>query len=62
MLVRAKVKGDLSRDFEVDYVIKGPGRDVRQVRRHKLLGPCPAGWEIGDNTDRKGNLRVNAMH
>ena len=61
-LVRSVVTGDLKRDFEVDYVIKGPNPDVRQVRRHRLIGACPQGWEIGDNTDRQGRLRKNAMH
>jgi hypothetical protein len=61
-LVRSIVTGDLESDFEVDYVIKGPNPDVRQVRRHRLIGPCPQGWEIGDNTDQQGRLRKNALN
>jgi hypothetical protein len=61
-LVRARVFGDPRSEFDLDYVIKGPGPDVRQIRHYKKLGPCPAGWEIGDNTDRRGKLRKNAMH
>ena len=61
-LVRSVVTGDLKRDYSVDYVVKGPNPDVRQIRRHRLLGLCPAGWDIGDNTDRNGQLRQNAIY
>jgi hypothetical protein len=61
-LVHSQVTGDLKRDYQVDYQIHGPNPSTRQVRRHRLLGPCPEGWEIGDNTDRQGQLRKNAMH
>lgn len=59
--VRSWITGDPEKAFEVDFVIDGGPERVRQVRRYKRLGPCPAGWEIGDNTDRAGNLRKNAL-
>lgn len=32
---------------------------VTQTRRYTRLGPCPTGWNIGDNTDQEGRRRNN---
>jgi hypothetical protein len=44
-------QGDLRRDFKVRYALtpleSGRGPFV-QTLRYRLLGPCPAGWRIGD--------------
>jgi hypothetical protein len=43
-------EGDQARDFKVAFALQsldGPAA-VRQTRRYRLIGPCPAGWRIGD--------------
>lgn len=61
-VVRATVKGDPKTAFDLYYGISSGETSMRQMRRYKRLGPCPVGWDIGDNTDRHGNLRKNALH
>ena len=44
-------EGDQARDFQVAFALQsldGPAAAVRQTRRYRLIGPCPAGWRIGD--------------
>jgi hypothetical protein len=56
--------GDPERAFDVAFAVKaldGSGAGARQVRRFKRIGPCPAGWGIGDQA-RVGERRgVNAL-
>jgi hypothetical protein len=61
-VIQSRITGDPASAFDVDYEIAAEGASVRQVRRYRRIGACPAGWEIGDNTDQQGNLRRNAMH
>lgn len=61
-VVRATVKGDPKTAFDLYYAISTGETSMRQVRRFRRLGACPAGWDIGDNTDRAGKLRKNALH
>lgn len=55
--VSAATTGDLAQDFRLDFALtplwspRGPdddSRTVRQTRRFRRVGPCPAGWRIGD--------------
>lgn len=52
--------GDPARDFTVAFAMKaldGTGHGARQVRRYRRVGPCPAGWRIGDQAkpgERRG--------
>jgi hypothetical protein len=58
-------KGDQARDFEVKFTMRSiPGDevDLTETRHYRYQGPCPAGWKIGDATDRYGRPAVNAMH
>lgn len=55
--------GDPDRDMTVTFSMRsmdGDGLSLRQVRRYRLLGACPAGWDVGDATDRMGRRTVNA--
>lgn len=51
--VSASTLGDLDRDFRLNFALtplfdaNGVGT-VRQSRRFRLVGACPAGWRIGD--------------
>jgi len=57
--VTVTTRGDMERAFEVNYSVapldldRGP---FIQTVRYRALGPCPAGWRIGDQTevDAKG--------
>lgn len=56
--------GDPQHDFQVAFAIKtldGTEAGARQVRRFKRLGPCPAGWGIGDQARLSGPRGVNAL-
>lgn len=49
-----QTRGDLKRDFQMTVTViplggeAGPGREIRQYRR---AGPCPTGWQVGDQAD-----------
>ena len=63
-VVQSTVTGDPARAFDVAFTavsVHGDGPTWRQTRRYTRLGPCPAGWEVGDNTDRAGVRRPNAI-
>lgn len=49
--VTVTAHGDLQRDFQVRYALTpldSGGRAYVQTLRYRLLGPCPAGWRVGD--------------
>lgn len=49
--VTVTAQGDLRRDFQVRYALTpldAGGRPYVQILRYRLLGPCPAGWRVGD--------------
>lgn len=49
--VGSLIKGDPARDFTVEMAVAAQGRtgpSFEQVRRYRLLGPCPSGWMIAD--------------
>ena len=57
-------KGDQGSDFTVRFTMRSlGGNDVNltQTRRYRYQGACPAGWKIGDATDRYGRPAVNSM-
>ncbi|MDB5430340.1 MAG: hypothetical protein JWP35_1456 [Caulobacter sp.] len=57
-------KGDQAKDFQVTFTmrsIQGDAVSLRQTRRYRHIGPCPAGWKIGDATDRYGRPAANGM-
>ncbi len=63
-VVQSTVSGDPARAFDVAFVatpVYGDGPTWRQTRRYTRLGLCPAGWEVGDNTDRAGARLPNAI-
>jgi hypothetical protein len=56
--------GDPERDFQVAFAMKpldGTGAGARQVRRFRRIGPCPAGWGIGDQARLSEPRGVNAL-
>ena len=56
--------GDLERDFTVAFALTaldGSGGKARQVRRYQKVGPCPAGWSIGDQAKPGEARRFNAV-
>ncbi|MEW5688443.1 MAG: hypothetical protein AB1942_26285 [Pseudomonadota bacterium] len=56
--------GDPDRDFTATIAVMAlDGSDVgaRQVRRFMRLGPCPAGWAIGDQARVDAPRGVNAL-
>lgn len=56
--------GDPERDFTLAFAmtaLDGSGIRARQVRRFRRLGPCPAGWRIGDQAPPGGPPGVNAL-
>jgi hypothetical protein len=65
----ARVKGDLASDFTAVYAVTDlsgflagrPLSNVEQTRRYRKLGACPAGWAVGDSTDRRGRRRGGAL-
>jgi hypothetical protein len=49
--VTADHEGDRDRDFTVRVAVTAldaPGVQAVQVRRYRKIGPCPAGWRVGD--------------
>ena len=49
--VTAATRGDLRRDFRMDFQLAAldvPGVIARQALSYHRLGGCPAGWRIGD--------------
>jgi hypothetical protein len=67
--VSSTVRGDPRRDFTATFTITdlsrymtaGAGAEYVQVRRYRRLGACPAGWSVGDHTDRHGVRHAKAM-
>lgn len=56
--------GDPSADFTATFTFAAlDGSDVRarQIRRFRRIGPCPAGWRIGDQAPPGGPPGVNAL-
>ncbi len=61
LLFSVKTEGD-PLNFTVALNVQTLGRQshaVTQTRRYTRLGPCPKGWNIGDNTDQQGRRRNN---
>lgn len=49
-------------DFNVTLRVETLDRQayaVTQTRRYTRMGPCPPGWNIGENTDQDGHRRNN---
>lgn len=60
----ANRSGDLERDFQIAFAmtaLDGTDDGARQVRRFKRIGPCPAGWGIGDQARLSEPRGVNAL-
>jgi hypothetical protein len=56
--------GDPDRDFTAAFALTaldGSGQATRQVRRYRQVGPCPAGWGIGDQARPGQRRRSNAL-
>lgn len=56
-------EGDFDRDFTASFslaALDGSGVTARQTRRYRDVGPCPAGWGIGDQS-RTGGQTSNAL-
>jgi hypothetical protein len=56
--------GDLEKDFTVAFALTaldGSGGKARQVRRYQKMGPCPAGWSIGDQAKPGEDREFNAV-
>jgi hypothetical protein len=52
--VSTQTLGDVTQDFRLDSqltpVVRLPGIEpLREARRFRHLGPCPAGWRVGDH-------------
>jgi len=59
-MVSSRWTGDLARDVTAEFVAEDldpPHLRLRQVRRLRLIGPCPAGWPVGEATDQQGRRR-----
>ena len=55
--VTTNVQGDVAKDFIASSVvtdIDAAKTIYSRTLRFRLLGPCPAGWPIGDATDQQG--------
>ena len=60
--VSVAVTGDQAADFTTTsaiHPVRG-GADFGQTVRYRKLGACPAGWAVGDATDRTGK-RVSGV-
>jgi hypothetical protein len=63
------VTGDLRKAFtariavtHLDGFLAGrPHSAYEQTLRYRNLGPCPAGWALGEHTDRWGRRRPSAI-
>jgi len=56
--------GDLEKDFSVAFALTaldGSGAKARQVRRYQRIGPCPAGWKVGDQAKPGQGREFNAV-
>lgn len=57
-------RGDMRRDFTVRYALtpldSGRAAYVNTLR-YRLLGPCPAGWRIGDQAPPRRPRVANAL-
>lgn len=56
-------RGDFERDFTASFslaALDGSGVVARQERRYRDVGPCPRGWDIGDQS-RRGEPASNAL-
>jgi len=52
--ISSQAIGDPARDFRLAVTVTPLSRDLgpgRQIRRFRRLGPCPSGWQIGDQAD-----------
>lgn len=61
--VTSSVVGDQAQAFTVAFAarpLKASGEGFTQTRRYTRTGPCPAGWRIGDHTDRYGRKHGDA--
>jgi hypothetical protein len=60
--VATSVKGDRGRDFEADSTILRDGQTVyARILRFRRVGACPAGWNVGDTTNQKGQHLSSAV-
>jgi hypothetical protein len=61
--VQALTTGDPGRDFTTTLVVTAQdgAASYSQVRRHRRLGACPAGWMNGDQTGRAGVMIANPV-
>ncbi|CAN7504344.1 hypothetical protein LJR164_003454 [Phenylobacterium sp. LjRoot164] len=62
--VGSSITGDPTSDFTVEMAVsrqdkKGPS--FEQVRRYTQIGPCPAGWKIGDSAAPGQTQVVNTL-
>ena len=63
------LSGDLRTDFTARFALTNlggflagrPGSAYEQTLRYRKLGPCPAGWALGEHTDRWGRRQPNAV-
>lgn len=56
--------GDPARDFTVRFTLTaldGTAGAAAQTRRFRRLGPCPAGWHVGDQARVGGAKGENAL-
>lgn len=62
--VSSRMSGDRARDFETDSTILRieDGASVyARTLRFRQLGACPAGWNVGDTTNQKGQHLSGAV-
>lgn len=55
--------GDVKTDFTASssvHPVAGGGADITRSLHFKRVGPCPAGWKVGDTTNQKGE-RVSGL-
>ncbi len=51
--VSLRTEGDRNRDFKATFslhTLEAPVVSAWQVRRYRLIGACPVGWKIGDQS------------
>jgi len=54
--ISSQTAGDPTRDFRLAVTVTPLDRDLgpgRQIRRFQRLGPCPSGWQVGDQADAR---------
>ncbi|WP_158914298.1 hypothetical protein [Caulobacter sp. S45] len=61
--VNASNHGDPARAFEASFSISSldTGKGYRQTLRYARLGDCPAGWDIGQATNQRGERVSDAL-